>query len=132
MDKTGRPISPHIFIYRFPTIAWSSVVVRATGIVLTMGTSGIAFMALGDSSKPAELASSLASSSLAFPAKLAVGFPLTYHFLGACRHIVWDKTAKGFSNAQMLQSSYALVGASTVISLALAMYSLPPAKSEKK
>ena len=57
MDKTGRPISPHIFIYRFPTIAWSSVVVRATGIVLTIGTSGIALLSLGDSSKPAELAS---------------------------------------------------------------------------
>ena len=28
MDKTGRPISPHVFIYRFPTIAMSSITVR--------------------------------------------------------------------------------------------------------
>ena len=38
MDKTGRPISPHIFIYKFPTIAISSVMVRATGMMLTFGT----------------------------------------------------------------------------------------------
>ena len=131
MDKTGRPISPHIFIYRFPTIAISSIMVRISGMMLTAGTTGIAYMALVDSAKPAEFASSLASSSLAVPAKLAVGFPLTYHFLGACHHIMWDKTAKGFTNAQMLQSSYALFGASAVISLGLAMTTLPPKKSDK-
>ena len=131
MDKTGRPISPHLWIYRFPTIAISSIMVRITGVMLTAGTTGIAFMALGDSNKPAEFASSLASSSLAFPAKLAVGFPLTYHFLGACRHIAWDKTGKGFTNAQMLHSSYALAGASAVLSLGLAMTTLPPKKSDK-
>ena len=84
--------------------------------------------------RPAEVeafASSLASPSLAFPAKLAVGFPLTYHFLGACRHIAWDKTGKGFTNAQMLHSSYALAGASAVLSLGLAMTTLPPKKSDK-
>lgn len=38
MDKTGRPISPHVFIYRFPTIALSSIAVRISGIFLTIGT----------------------------------------------------------------------------------------------
>jgi hypothetical protein len=37
MDKTGRPISPHVFIYRFPTIAISSIMVRISGIMLTVG-----------------------------------------------------------------------------------------------
>lgn len=133
MDKTGRPISPHVFIYRFPTIAISSIMVRISGIMLTVGTSGIAYMAvLGGSDAPANFASGLASSSLAAPAKFAVGFPLTYHFLGAVRHTVWDKTASGFTNAQMLQSSYALIGASTAIALGLSMYSLPPNKDANK
>ena len=97
------------------------------------GTSGIAYMAvLGGSDAPANFASGLASSSLAAPAKFAVGFPLTYHFLGAVRHAVWDKTASGFTNAQMLQSSYALIGASTAIALGLSMYSLPPNKDANK
>jgi succinate dehydrogenase (ubiquinone) cytochrome b560 subunit len=86
---------------------------------------------LGGSEAPADFAQTLASGPLAPVAKFAVVFPLSYHFLGAAPHIYWDKTAQGFTNAQMLQSSYALVGASTVIGLALAMYSMP-AKDKKK
>ena len=37
MDKTGRPISPHLMIYRLPAIAWSSVMVRITGAVASAG-----------------------------------------------------------------------------------------------
>ena len=37
MDKTGRPVSPHITIYAWPTIALTSVMVRATGVMLTIG-----------------------------------------------------------------------------------------------
>jgi len=37
MEKTGRPLSPHVTIYAFPTIALSSITVRATGILLTVG-----------------------------------------------------------------------------------------------
>ena len=97
------------------------------------GTTGIAYTAvIGGADSPASLASSIASSSLAAPAKFAVGFPLTYHFLGAVRHIAWDKTGAGFTNAQMLQSSYALIGASTVIALALSLYSVPPSTEGNK
>ena len=31
MKKTGRPVSPHITVYAFPTVAISSVTVRITG-----------------------------------------------------------------------------------------------------
>lgn len=37
MDKTGRPISPHLMIYRLPAIAWSSVTVRITGFAASAG-----------------------------------------------------------------------------------------------
>ena len=37
MAKTGRPISPHITIYAFPTIAWSSIGVRGCGMLLSAG-----------------------------------------------------------------------------------------------
>ena len=63
-------------------------------------------------------------------AKFAVAFPLTYHFMGGIRHAVWDLTAKGFTNQHMLMSSYAIFGASGLLSLALAMYSLPAKKKE--
>jgi len=127
MDATGRPVSPHLFIYRFPTIAISSITVRITGVLLTVGASGVASMALlGGVDAPGNVASAISASSVGPLAKFTVGFSLVYHYLGACRHIFWDKTAKGFSNAQMLQSSYALFGAATAISVGLACVSLKP------
>lgn len=132
MNATGRPVSPALTIYRFPTIAISSITVRITGVLLTLGAGGTGVMALlGGVDAPGAFASSLAASSAAPVAKFAVGFSLIYHYLGACRHTVWDKTAKGFSNLQMLQSSYALMGVSTVLSLGLAMYTIPPKKDKK-
>jgi len=132
MEKTGRPISPHITIYAWPTIAISSVMMRGTGIMLSIGTAGIGLMALPGAQVPVDFAQSMASSSLAAPTKFAVGFPLVYHFLGAIRHAVWDLKAWGFTNQAMLQSSYALAGASLALSLGLSVATLPPKKAEKK
>ena len=41
MDATGRPISPHITIYAWPTIAISSVMMRATGMMLSIGARAV-------------------------------------------------------------------------------------------
>lgn len=89
-------------------------------------------MALPSATMPQDFAQYMASSSLAAPTKFAVGFPLVYHWFGAIRHAVWDLKAWGFSNQAMLQSSYALAGASVVVSLGLAAYSMPVDKSKKK
>ncbi|KAL1500467.1 hypothetical protein AB1Y20_013124 [Prymnesium parvum] len=133
MEKTGRPVSPHVFIYRFPTIAISSIMMRISGVVLTVGTTGIAYSALlSGSQATTDLMTDIGNSSVGAVAKFAVAYPLVYHMFGAARHAVWDLTAKGFTNQQMLQSSYAIAGASTVLSLAIAVASLPPSKSEKK
>ena len=132
MDKTGRPVSPAITIYNFPPIAWSSVTVRGTGVLLTFGTWGIAGLSLvAGPDAPAEFAQTLASSAIAPLAKFSVAFPLTYHFLGACRHAFWDLTAKGFSNPTMRASSYALFGVSGLLSVALAAYTQPPSEKAK-
>lgn len=74
----------------------------------------------------------LRSRRVAFPAKFTVAFASVYHLFGACRHLYWDKTAQGFSNPAMRQSSYALLAASTVVSLALATTSWPQKAEPKK
>jgi hypothetical protein len=35
--KLGRPVSPHVTIYKFPAAALSSITNRVTGVVLTGG-----------------------------------------------------------------------------------------------
>lgn len=37
MDARGNPLSPSLFIYRYPAIALSSITVRITGVFLTIG-----------------------------------------------------------------------------------------------
>jgi len=148
MDKTGRPISPHVipswapmagvpqetrgFVYALPAIAWSSLTMRFTGMALWGGAVGFGALAVIDPSAPASMASSIAGSAVAFPAKFTVAFASVYHLFGACRHLYWDKTAQGFSNPAMRQSSYALLAASTVVSLALATTSWPQKAEPKK
>ena len=57
---------------------------------------------------------------VAYPAKLAVAFPLVYHSLGALRHFVWDYFPdKYLNNVDVPKSSVALIGASGVLSLGL-------------
>jgi hypothetical protein len=36
-NRTGRPVSPHVTIYKWPVAAVSSVLNRATGMTLTVG-----------------------------------------------------------------------------------------------
>jgi len=37
MEKTGRPVSPHVEIYKFPPTALTSITHRVTGVVLAVG-----------------------------------------------------------------------------------------------
>lgn len=84
----GRPISPHLTIYRFPIAAVSSITTRITGCALMVGTSGIGALALvGDVG--ATVDAFVAAAPGAVPlAKFAVAFPLSYHYLSAVRHAV--------------------------------------------
>lgn len=118
MKKTGRPVSPHITVYAFPTVAISSVTVRITGCLLSIGLGGVAATALvGGVDAPATLTGMIAASSWAPLAKFSVGFPLIYHTLGGVRHTIWDNYPEYLSNAAVEQSSWALFGASGVLSL---------------
>jgi succinate dehydrogenase (ubiquinone) cytochrome b560 subunit len=54
-------------------------------------------------------------------AKFAVAFPLVYHYLGGIRHLVWDRTPDLIENDKVEQSSYILIGASSAVSVALAL-----------
>lgn len=36
-QKKGRPLSPHVTVYKFPPVAISSITVRITGVALSAG-----------------------------------------------------------------------------------------------
>mmetsp|Transcript_14989 Transcript_14989/g.31094 ORF Transcript_14989/g.31094 Transcript_14989/m.31094 type:complete len:173 (+) Transcript_14989:223-741(+) len=123
MNRTGRPVSPHVTIYAFPVAALASISTRLTGVMLSFGAFGIGGLDLVcGSGTSLALMQDIGSSGflIAAPAKLAVGFPLIYHSLGALRHFVWDYFPdKYLNNEAVPKSSVALFGAASVLSLGL-------------
>ena len=122
MQQTGRPVSPHVSIYAFPVGALSSITNRVTGTCLSVGAASLAGLELmGGSGTALSLMQGLGDSMLAAPTKLAVSFPLVYHYLGAVRHTAWDYRPELLENADVETTSYVLVGTSVVLSLGLAI-----------
>eukprot|EP00948_MAST-09A_sp_MAST-9A-sp1_P002835 g2835.t1 len=113
-DKTGRPISPHVTIYAWPVIALSSVTNRITGCLLGVGVVGISAASVVGADVPL-LMSTISQSTSPTLAKLTVAFPLVYHYVAAIRHIYWDKTVEGFTNADMEKTSYLVAGTSLAL-----------------
>ena len=123
MNRTGRPVSPHVTIYALPVAAVASITTRITGVMLSLGAFGIGGLDLvGGAGTSLALMQDLGSSGvlIAAPAKFAVAFPLVYHSLGALRHFVWDYFPdKYLNNVDVPKSSVALFGAAGVLSLGL-------------
>lgn len=121
MKKTGRPVSPHVTVYAFPIAAISSITNRVTGCALSMGAAGLgAAELLGGSGTALSIMQTIGSSDsmmLVASAKFCVAFPVSYHYLGAIRHLVWDAKPEYLTtNEEVEKSSYLLFGGALLTS----------------
>lgn len=132
MDKTGRPVSPHLMIYKLPLIAYSSVFVRGTGILASAGFFAVGGLALIGDSKYALDTVDKVGSIAPTAAKFAVAYTLVYQWFGSARHMYWDLTAKGFQNQAMYRGAYAGFVGTALFSAALALYSPSKPDESKK
>lgn len=120
MNRTGRPVSPHVTVYAFPVSAIASISTRVTGVMLSFGAFGVGALDMVAPGTGLAMMESIGSSGFLFSstAKGAVAFPLVYHSLGALRHFVWDYfPEKYLNNIDVEKSSIALFGASGLITL---------------
>jgi succinate dehydrogenase (ubiquinone) cytochrome b560 subunit len=119
----GRPVSPHVTIYAFPVAALASITNRVTGCALSFGCLGLGFAEIvggsGTSLHLMQTIGGLDSMLLVAGAKISVAFPITYHYFGAMRHLVWDQTPEMLTNEGVEKSSYLLFGAAGLISTGL-------------
>eukprot|EP00590_Aulacoseira_subarctica_P007889 CAMPEP_0172423712 /NCGR_PEP_ID=MMETSP1064-20121228/17688_1 /TAXON_ID=202472 /ORGANISM="Aulacoseira subarctica , Strain CCAP 1002/5" /LENGTH=141 /DNA_ID=CAMNT_0013165221 /DNA_START=181 /DNA_END=603 /DNA_ORIENTATION=+ len=121
MKRTGRPVSPHVTIYAFPIAAIASITNRVTGCILSGACAGIGLVEIfGGPGTTLSLMQEIGSCSLAAPmSKFGLSFCFFYHYLGGVRHHLWDSNPdKMLTNDDVEKSSYALFGASAVISSA--------------
>ena len=134
-----RPLSPHVFEidnkqfhYKMPLGATSSIVNRATGVMLSMGAGAAGWVALTGDLGAAIAAFKAAYPLLVVPAKFVVAFPLVYHYVAGVRHMYWDHYKYGNSADKnsplevpaVEASSKAILAGGSAVAAALALYSI--------
>ncbi|MGC1547159.1 MAG: succinate dehydrogenase, cytochrome b556 subunit [Rhodanobacter sp.] len=125
MADTRRPLSPHLQIYKWQVQMMTSILHRATGIALAVGTLLVLWGLL-----------SLAAGEDYFNQfKVCVGSPvgmilligwswaLFYHLCNGIRHLVQDSGA-GYAIPQFVRSSWLSIIASIVLTIVVWAYVL--------
>ncbi|XP_028407235.1 succinate dehydrogenase cytochrome b560 subunit, mitochondrial-like [Dendronephthya gigantea] len=111
--RLGRPTSPHLLIYKFELPGLLSGSHRATGLV----QSGvISLAAIGLMCAPENLEYYVNYlHSLELPravwasTKMLFAWPFMYHLCNGIRHLIWDVTAKGFTQSDLYRTGYLTV-----------------------
>lgn len=116
MSNSGRPLSPHLSIYRWPITMTLSILHRVTGVVLSVGLLAFAawlMAAAGDASTYARF-TDLAQS---VPGRIAlVGWSAAFffHLANGVRHLFWD-AGRGFEKSQANASAWFVVATTAVL-----------------
>ena len=116
MEKSQRPLSPHLQIYRPQLTSVLSITHRATGIALMAGTLVLVYWLLAAASGAEAYASAqvLLGSWLGRVALLGFSFALFYHLCNGIRHLFWDM-GLGFD----LKTAYASGTAVVIVSIVM-------------
>jgi len=116
MEKTQRPLSPHLQIYRPQLTSVLSITHRATGIALLVGTLVLVYWLLAAASGAEAYGSAqqLLGSWLGRIVLLGFSFALFFHLCNGIRHLFWD-AGLGFE----LKTAYASGNAVVIVSIAM-------------
>ncbi|XP_075226752.1 succinate dehydrogenase cytochrome b560 subunit, mitochondrial-like isoform X2 [Lycorma delicatula] len=122
-ERLGRPMSPHVTIYKMQFQSYLSIFHRMTGLV-TYGY--FYFLAAGTFFCPFTYPEAITmiqdahlNPVLIYGAKFVLAFPFAYHFSNGLRHLIWDATAKFLTIPGVFSSGYAVLGLATLFTLYL-------------
>ncbi|MGH8143258.1 MAG: succinate dehydrogenase, cytochrome b556 subunit [Steroidobacteraceae bacterium] len=117
-----RPLSPHVFHYRWAYTMVLSILHRVSGLALVLGLIGLTAWLVSISLGAAQYAA-LQSVYLSWPLQILIAIAivtLIYHFCNGLRHLAWD-CGWGFERHAARRSA-ALVVAATLIISAVCLY----------
>jgi succinate dehydrogenase (ubiquinone) cytochrome b560 subunit len=122
-QRTQRPVSPHLSIYK-PQITWyASSFNRISGVMLSgslylFGIAYLAAPALGWHLETPSMVAAVASWPIfvKIAAKATLAFPFFFHAMNGLRHLAWD-LGFGYKNKTVIQTGWAVVGLSVVSAL---------------
>lgn len=116
MSNTGRPLSPHLSIFRWPISMVLSILHRTTGVAMALGLIVYAAWLLAAAGGPdgyARLADMLGS---VVGQLLLIGWTAAFflHLANGIRHLVWD-TGRGFERSTATASGWFVVAAAVIL-----------------
>jgi succinate dehydrogenase / fumarate reductase, cytochrome b subunit len=116
----NRPLSPHLFIYRFAYTMALSIFHRITGVALAVGLLVLVLWLAALAGGPDNYATfQKFAGSWVFQLLLALWLvAFIYHFANGIRHLFWD-AGLGLERAQARRSAVIVLVAVAVVSLLL-------------
>lgn len=118
--NAGRPLSPHLQIYKRTLTMMMSIVHRATGIVLYAGTLLLVWWlsAAAASDEYFALVQAVFGSWIGQLVMFGFTWALVHHSAGGIRHLIWD-TGRGFDLPSVETSARITLASSIVITILL-------------
>ena len=107
MANRERPLSPHLQVYRWQVQMVTSILHRATGVVLALGSLLMvcAFLSLAAGPEKWAQFSAFARSPLGFLIMFGWSWSFAYHLINGIRHLLQD-AGYGFSIEKFVRSSW--------------------------
>ena len=131
MTKQQRPTSPHLQIYKWNISSFTSILHRATGVLLYFSIVAISWYVvyytyqinIAESSETCDCPMKAIFDKIFMLAAVGVTFALYYHFCNGIRHLFWD-IGKGFKKETartngILTLFFAIIFTAATIAVAL-------------
>lgn len=125
MADMRRPLSPHLQVYKWQVQMMTSILHRATGIVLAVGSAIIVWglMALAGGGDDFSSFKACAGGPVGLLVLFGWTWAFGYHLCNGIRHLVQD-TGAGYAIPQFIRSSWLSVIGSLVVTLLVWVYVL--------
>ncbi len=109
-SSSGRPLSPHLQVYRPQISSVLSIMHRGTGVFLSLGTLAIVYWLFSLATGPQAYAQALECFRSTLGQVLLAGwtFSIFYHLFNGIRHLNWD-LGKGFELCSMRMTGILVV-----------------------
>lgn len=113
-----RPLSPHLQVYKIQITSLLSILHRATGIVLFMGTVlwTLWFLALAIGPESYEFVQSFLLSPFGLFILFGWSFSFFYHLCNGIRHLIWD-AGYGYDMKTVRNSGWFVIICSLLLTL---------------
>jgi succinate dehydrogenase / fumarate reductase, cytochrome b subunit len=110
MSNSGRPLSPHLSIYRWPITMVLSILHRMTGVLMSAGLVVLAAWLMRAAAGPESYLGFTAAMSTVVGRLFLVAwsFAFFFHAANGIRHLAWD-TGRGFDKQNASRTAWIVV-----------------------